>query len=157
MNKRLHACKIHCVCLPTCQYDILCQTEKSETFLQFIDGLNGRVTLPNLLHFPKYERPGEDINIIHEVAGSRITKEFGTNLLQDDEGTIMGLLFEKHSDPVKILTEVFEMWIQGKAGLSPRNWQSLVRYLQGEKLTVLAENIEHYLAPPDTAATFEGR
>ena len=115
------------------------------------------MTLPNLLHFPKYERPGENINIIREIAGSGNTKEFGTNLLQDDEGTIMGLLTERYSDPVEILTKAFEMWIQGKAGLSPRNWQSLVRYLQEERLTVLADDIRRYLAPPDTTASYEGK
>ena len=114
------------------------------------------MTLPNLLHFPKYERPGEDINIIHEIAGSQITKEFGTNLLQDDEGTIMGLLTEKYTNPVQILTEAFEMWIRGKAGQSPRNWHILARCLQEEGMTVLADNIRHYLTQPDTVTSYEG-
>ena len=114
-----------------------------------VDGLNSRVTMTALQRFPNFQQSGATINIVHEIAGSGVYEEFGTSLLQDKHGTEMKIMTDKYSDnPLKVITEVFEMWtVQGK-GQNPKTWKTLVTCLRGVLLNTLADDIENFFPEP---------
>ena len=58
----------------------------------------------------------------------------------------MRIMADKFSDdPVKIVTKIFEVWIQGK-GQNPKTWNTLVTCLRGVRLNTPADDIENFFS-----------
>ena len=115
------------------------------TCIFHVDGLDGSVTMATLQDFPNSQPSGANINIIREIAGSAVYKQFGTILLNDEHEIEMSILATKSSgDSVRIVTDVFELWTQGMNGLHPRTWRTLVRCLREVELDGLADDIEDF-------------
>ena len=93
-------------------------------------------TLYVLRHFPMKE---SFIDIAKKIATDY--KLFGTQLLEDSDGSEVRIIEMKHQDPVDITVEILEKWLQGR-GRMPITWQTFVQCLRDTDLNVLANNIE---------------
>ena len=101
--------------------------------------------LPDLFHFPNYNRPQQTINIIQRIAGTGDYHQFGIHLLVDNDGSQMRVLEQDNpNDSVGIVRETLRKWIQGKSGLTPTTWKTLIRCLQDKKLNTLTDDIENF-------------
>ncbi len=112
-----------------------------------LGGIDGKVKLTDVRHFPNYE--GNSIDIVKEIVGTKDYKAFGMFLLNDD--TDISVIEEDNpSDAVGFVIDVFKAWIQGKAGLAvDRTWKTLVQCLRAKKLNTIADNIVKVLSPSD--------
>ena len=96
-----------------------------------------RPTLPELLKFPCKERC---INVPEEI-GSEYTS-FGILLLEDDNGSRIRDIANKHRDDgKKIAIEILQEWLVGK-GRQPVTWQTLVEVLKDAGFSELAKDIK---------------
>ena len=101
--------------------------------------------LPDLFNFPDYNQPQRMINIIERIAGTGDYHQFGIHLLVDNDGSQMRVLEQDNpNDSVGIVRETLRKWIQGKSGLTPATWKTLIKCLQDKILNTLADDIENF-------------
>ncbi len=111
-----------------------------------LEGIDGKVKLTDVRHFPDYKHTGASIDIVKEVVGTKDYKVFGMYLLND--ATEMNVIEESNPDPVDLMVGVFQAWIQGKAGLTAeRTWKTLVQCLRAKQLNTIADNIVKLFKP----------
>ncbi len=81
----------------------------------------------------------QDLGIFGEiVATSR--NEFGTKLLEDEQGNIMTRIREDLRTVEEINREIFRLWLKGE-GRQPINWKTIVEVLIEAKIPCLAVTI----------------
>ena len=114
---------------------------KSNNFTTGMDGC------PTLIEFMKF---GEHhVNIIEKIGATY--HNFGTLLLEDTDGSIMGALEgEKRGNAEDINNAVLTRWIRGK-GRKPTSWATLATVLGECKLTTLAGVIHSVKATPSSS------
>lgn len=100
---------------------------------------DGKPTLRQLKKFPGQRKT---INIVEHIA---ISNDFGTYLLQDDEGVkVPGIIKANHHDPALVADAILREWIAGK-GVVPVTWETLLECLRDAELNTLANDIEEVL------------
>jgi hypothetical protein len=111
---------------------------KSNNFTAGMDGC------PTLIEFMKF---GEHhVNIIEKIGATY--HNFGTLLLEDTDGSIMGALEgEKRGNAEDINNAVLTRWIRGE-GRKPTSWATLVTVLEQCQLHALADMIRSVMATP---------
>ena len=98
---------------------------------------------PSLCELLKFPGKCTWINIPEQISTNY--KEFGTFLLQDDNGAIVsGIEKAKINNAHDINVAILEKWIGGK-GKQPISWDTLVKCLQDAKLIALANHINEVL------------
>ena len=91
--------------------------------------------------------PGKNgkIHIIEKVTAD-ITRDLGTFLLDDEDGTRMSIVKAKVGGDLRdVAEEVFSQWLQGKGG--PVTWEHLIESLNDANFSCLANEIEFVVKP----------
>lgn len=97
--------------------------------------------MPQIISFPIVQ-DGEEkkINLVEEI--STKYPEFGTLILEDENGSKISTLKEKYRDDApKINRQIFTDWLAGK-GLKPVTWKTLIGVLGDSEMSTLANRIE---------------
>ena len=85
---------------------------------------------------------GDEVDVLQDLGGDYHT--FGTNILEDKNGTIMDDIYESHSKPNARKREIMKRFISGR-GMKPVTWRTVVTVLNEMKLTELVRDIEEAL------------
>ena len=90
------------------------------------------------------KRDGTTFSVIDEIGIAY--RRVGTQLLQDDMGTIMDGITHNVNDAAEINRRILQRWLTG-TGVQPKTWQTLVNLLRSGtiRLGTLASAIESAL------------
>ena len=96
--------------------------------------------MPLILAFPFKTGPA---SIVQKMAGHR--QVFGTLLLNDDDGSIVGSIAASNQSPTEITLAIVSNWIQGN-GRKPTTWCTLIDTIRAAGCSTLADDITEGLA-----------